>query len=137
MPTTNEQSAPPTRAASVRKHYGDDWMCEAIRTRKTSDHLTHNPRQELNMYLSSPLEETDDIVAWWGVSLFFYLFFSLLNLLNSFTRCNTLHLCALRETIYPFKAAPFLPNKCSQAEESLRLSDAMHSGLTRSLHYNY
>ncbi|KAG1805105.1 uncharacterized protein HD556DRAFT_1437268 [Suillus plorans] len=66
-PTTNEQSAPPTRAASVRKHYGDDWMCEAIRTRKTSDHLTHNPRQELNMYLSSPLEETDDIVAWWGL----------------------------------------------------------------------
>ncbi|KAG2028810.1 hypothetical protein BDR03DRAFT_882625, partial [Suillus americanus] len=65
-PTTNEQSAPPTRAASVRKHYGDNWMREAIRTRKTSDHLTHNPRQELNMYLSSPLEETDDIVAWWG-----------------------------------------------------------------------
>lgn len=66
-PTTNEQSAPPTRAASVCKHYGDDWMREAIRMRKTSDHLTHNPRQELNMYLSSPLEETDDIVAWWGL----------------------------------------------------------------------
>ncbi|KAG1816122.1 uncharacterized protein BJ212DRAFT_1299943 [Suillus subaureus] len=61
---TKEQSAPPTRA--VCKHYGDNWMCEAIRTHQTSGHLTHNPWQELNMYLSSPLEETDDIVAWWG-----------------------------------------------------------------------
>ncbi|KAG2031016.1 ribonuclease H-like domain-containing protein [Suillus americanus] len=72
MPTTKEQSALPMRAASVCKNYGDDWMCEAIRTHKTSDHLTHNPHQELNMCLSSPLEETDDIVAWWGLHLLQY-----------------------------------------------------------------
>ncbi|KAG1896695.1 uncharacterized protein F5891DRAFT_983299 [Suillus fuscotomentosus] len=63
MPT-REQSALPTKL--VRKHYSDDWMCEVIKARQTTDHLTHNPQQELNLYLSALLEETDDIVAWWG-----------------------------------------------------------------------
>jgi hypothetical protein len=27
-----------------------------------------DPHQELSAYLTSPLEETDDVVAWWGVS---------------------------------------------------------------------
>lgn len=43
-------------------------MREAIKTRQAADQRAHNPHQELTMYLSSPLEQADNIVAWWGVS---------------------------------------------------------------------
>jgi hypothetical protein len=67
-------SAPPTRP-SHENRYGGAWMREAIKARQAADQLAHNPRQELAMYLSSPLEEADDIVAWWGVSNVFDSFF--------------------------------------------------------------
>ncbi|KAG1800074.1 uncharacterized protein BJ212DRAFT_1488077 [Suillus subaureus] len=64
--SAKEPSPLPTRP-SHKNQYGDDWMHKAIKTCQEMDYLTHNPQQELNMYLSLPLEETDDIVAWWGV----------------------------------------------------------------------
>jgi len=52
----------------MKNWYSDAWMHEAIKTRQATDQRAHNPHQELTMYLSLPLEEADNIVAWWGVS---------------------------------------------------------------------
>ena len=43
-------------------------MREAIKSCLVSDIVSHNPRQELQDYLATPLEEVDNVVAWWGVS---------------------------------------------------------------------
>ena len=48
--------------------YGHSWMRETIKSRLASDVVSRNPRQELQDYLTAPLEEVDDVVAWWGVS---------------------------------------------------------------------
>ncbi|KAG1843079.1 ribonuclease H-like domain-containing protein [Suillus tomentosus] len=64
--TPVDEPAPPTRP-SLENQYGDAWMREAIKARQAADQLAHNPRQELTVYLSSPLEEANDVVAWWGL----------------------------------------------------------------------
>ena len=43
-------------------------MRHAVRSRQEADRATSVPRDELKCYLKSPLEEVDDVVAWWGVS---------------------------------------------------------------------
>jgi hypothetical protein len=43
-------------------------MRETIKSLLASDVVSRNPRQELQDYLTAPLEEVDDVVAWWGVS---------------------------------------------------------------------
>jgi hypothetical protein len=39
-------------------------MREAIKSRLPSDTVSRRPRQELKEYLSAPLEDVDDTVAW-------------------------------------------------------------------------
>jgi hypothetical protein len=46
-------------------------MRETIKTRLASDTVSRSPRQELRDYLSAPLEDVDNVVAWWGVSTCF------------------------------------------------------------------
>ncbi|KAF7372391.1 HAT dimerization [Mycena venus] len=41
-------------------------MKAKILARKQQDASVNDPRQELKAYLNSPLEEVDDVVAWWG-----------------------------------------------------------------------
>ena len=48
--------------------YGQAWMRASMKSRQQADQATRSPRDELQMYLSSPLEEVDDVIAWWGVS---------------------------------------------------------------------
>ncbi|KAG1895696.1 uncharacterized protein F5891DRAFT_1193860 [Suillus fuscotomentosus] len=58
-----------TTAMSTTKpsnQYGESWMRDAIMARQAADHHAYNPHQELSAYLTSPLEETDNVVAWWG-----------------------------------------------------------------------
>ena len=54
--------------------YGHSWMCDAIKSRLAADTASRAPRQELIDYLAAPLEDVNDIVAWWGVSVIFILF---------------------------------------------------------------
>jgi hypothetical protein len=44
-------------------------MRAAVLSWQTSEHASTNPRQELVSYLSSPVEDVDDVVKWWGVSV--------------------------------------------------------------------
>jgi hypothetical protein len=49
-------------------------MREAVAARQNATHGSRDPRDELAVYLLSPLEDMSDIVAWWGVSApFIYL----------------------------------------------------------------
>lgn len=43
--------------------YGHSWMRDAV---------GRSSRQELQDYLTSPLKDVDDVVAWWGVSISAY-----------------------------------------------------------------
>jgi len=43
-------------------------MLAAVKARQDSDRATLDPRAELVAYVKSPLELTDNVVGWWGVS---------------------------------------------------------------------
>jgi hypothetical protein len=47
-------------------------MLSAVNARKAADRMKANPREELARYLQAPLENVDDVVAWWGVSHLLY-----------------------------------------------------------------
>ena len=49
--------------------YGHSWMRDAVKSRITSDAVGRSSRQELQDYLTRPLKDVDDVVAWWGVSI--------------------------------------------------------------------
>ncbi|KAF7372005.1 Zinc finger BED domain-containing protein RICESLEEPER 2 [Mycena venus] len=55
-----------TPAVTVPVQYGHSWMKAKILARKQQDASVNDPRQELKAYLNTPLEEVDDVVAWWG-----------------------------------------------------------------------
>ena len=50
--------------------YGYSWMCASVRSCQEAERVGSGPRDELKRYLDSPLEEVNDVVAWWGVSIF-------------------------------------------------------------------
>jgi hypothetical protein len=45
-------------------------MQAAVMARQAAERASSNPRAELHGYLESPLVPVDDIVAWWGVSVY-------------------------------------------------------------------
>ena len=55
--------------------YGHAYMCAAIKSCQTSDSAKQDPCQELIAYLSAPVEEVEDVVAWWGVSFNIHLLY--------------------------------------------------------------
>ncbi|KAG1793722.1 uncharacterized protein HD556DRAFT_1308549 [Suillus plorans] len=60
-PIPPASSQPPTQ-------YGHSWMRSAILARQSSEKSIADPRHELALYLTSPLEEVADVVRWWGAS---------------------------------------------------------------------
>lgn len=56
-------------AGTAGGSYGYSWMRATVRSRKDAERAKTNPREELRMYLESPLEDVQDVVLWWGVSL--------------------------------------------------------------------
>jgi hypothetical protein len=67
-----------------KAQYGQSWMRATVQARKASDRATASPREELRLYLESPLEFVDDVVKWWGVRLCSLLFMveNLINYIN-------------------------------------------------------
>lgn len=61
-----DSQAPPGQA-----QYGRSWVLAAVQARQASGRTQLRPHAELTAYLQSPLEQTEDVVGWWGVSLFF------------------------------------------------------------------
>jgi hypothetical protein len=43
-------------------------MRAAVQAQQTADQAKMGPRDELKMYISSPLEHVENVVSWWGVS---------------------------------------------------------------------
>ncbi len=48
-------------------------MHAAVKSRQDADHAKQSPQEELQAYLTSPLENVENVVAWWGVSTVEYL----------------------------------------------------------------
>jgi len=45
-------------------------MRASVRSRQEAERVSLGPRDEVKRYLDSPLEEVNEVVAWWGVSSF-------------------------------------------------------------------
>ena len=54
--------------------YGHSWMHNASKSCLATDAASRAPCQEHVDYLAAPLEDVNDIVAWWGVSIVFISF---------------------------------------------------------------
>jgi len=65
-------------ASNIRPQYGTNWMRKTLQARQARERMSTNPREELRLYLESPLEDADNIVACWGVSLFYVSFCAVL-----------------------------------------------------------
>ena len=50
------------------------WMHNAIKSHLATDAARWAPCQELLDYLTAPLEDIDDVVAWWGVRMILFVF---------------------------------------------------------------
>jgi hypothetical protein len=94
MSRTMDAAVPTKVLQGVR--YGQSWMRDAVTARQAADNRTHDPLQELSSYLTSPLEETDNIVAWWGVrfSLYYHILSSLYSLATLTSVSHTISHCA-------------------------------------------
>jgi hypothetical protein len=61
-------TAPASVAAAVPlARYGSSFLLEAVQSFQSQEKTAVNPRDELKRYLNSPVESTDDVIAWWGV----------------------------------------------------------------------
>ena len=67
MPVSSQSSYKEAQAPSSNVQYGHAWMLTAVKERQELDRAQLSPRAELQAYLKSPLELTDDVVGWWGV----------------------------------------------------------------------
>jgi hypothetical protein len=95
-------------------HYGFSFMQAAVMARQAADRAATSPRLELRMYLEASLEQVDseDVVAWWGVSKHFYFTVVLAKLTchYSITPHSILYLLVLHGTIWPSRDHLFLLN---------------------------
>jgi hypothetical protein len=48
--------------------YGSSFLLDAVQSVKQTERAKAHPRDELKAYISSPLEEVDDVLRHWGVS---------------------------------------------------------------------
>jgi hypothetical protein len=62
---------PANEVIETKVQYGYSWMREAVGARNAANQAKASPRDELKSYLEAPLEPTDNVVAWWGVSACF------------------------------------------------------------------
>lgn len=49
--------------------YGGSFLFDAVQSLRQEEKAIGNPRDELRMYLESGVEETSDVVEYWGVSV--------------------------------------------------------------------
>ena len=67
MSASSQSSNTEAQAPSLSVQYGHAWKLAAVKEHQESDHAQLSPHAELQAYLKSPLELTDDVVGWWGV----------------------------------------------------------------------
>ncbi|KIK43880.1 hypothetical protein CY34DRAFT_803305 [Suillus luteus UH-Slu-Lm8-n1] len=62
------KSSPVSTVPSLSRQgsYGQSWMRDAIKARVSHDTARQRPRRELEDYLAAPLEDVENVVAWWG-----------------------------------------------------------------------
>ena len=70
------------------------WMHAAVKLHQDADCAKQRPWEELRAYLSSLLEDTENVVLWWGISIVDYLEKKRLTTASSIIHYNTLPLCA-------------------------------------------
>jgi hypothetical protein len=59
--------------AAPLPRYGSSFLLDAVQSFRREEVTAGSPRDELRLYLESGTESTDNVIAWWGVSYFYYL----------------------------------------------------------------
>jgi hypothetical protein len=112
----NPRSA--VRTNNTHATYGYSWMLSSVEGRTVADCSKAGTRDELESYLEARLEETEDIVSWWGVSIPFLLFNVVLIQCRT-TQHSTRFSHEWRGTTSPFKARRRHRNARSRTQASL------------------
>jgi hypothetical protein len=73
VPAASQSNNKAAQAPASNIQYGRAWMLAAVKERQELDRAQLTPHAELEAYLGSPLELTDNIVRWWGVCFSFYI----------------------------------------------------------------
>lgn len=66
---------------TVLHQYGSSFLLDVVNSVQQAERAQAHPRDELKGYLSSPLEQTNNVLHYWGVSGSYYPF-------------PTIHLCS-------------------------------------------
>lgn len=127
----NPRSA--VRTNNTPAKYGHSWMLRAVEARAAADRLKAGTRNELDMYLEAELQETEDIVGWWGVSILFILS-NVVLIQCRITQHSTQFSREWHGTTSQFKAHRPLQNVRSQTRASPTQSIATGWLATRSRH---
>jgi hypothetical protein len=73
--TNNEPTTPTAPSTTVEPsplhRYGSSFLLDAVKSARKDEQVTVQPRDELKQYLAAPLETTENILHWWGVSHIF------------------------------------------------------------------
>ena len=130
----NPRSAVCTNDAHVT--YGYSWMLSAVEGRAAADCSKAGTCDKLKSYLEARLEETENIISWWGVSILL-LPFNVVLIQCRITQHSTQFLHEWHRTTSPFKARRRLQNACSRMQVSLTQSIATGWLLTHSRRCKY
>ncbi|KAJ7438162.1 ribonuclease H-like domain-containing protein [Mycena latifolia] len=63
----SDATAPTIATPPALHRYGSSFLLDAVHSVQEAERANAQPRDELNGYLSTPLEVTDNILHWWGV----------------------------------------------------------------------
>jgi hypothetical protein len=97
-------------AGSGKPQYGSTWMRATVKARQDADRAKTGPREELKIYLNSPLENVENVIAWWGVGFENVLLLLMSNLAPSTMHRSTPHCRGWHGTILLSKDQLFLRN---------------------------
>ena len=62
-------SAKESLATSSLYRYGGSFLLDAVQSFQQEERALRSPRDELRMYLESGIEQTTDVIRWWGVGI--------------------------------------------------------------------
>ena len=111
MPRASQSNNKEAQAPSSNVQYGHAWMLATMKERQELDRAQLSPRAELEAYLESPLELTNDIVRWWGVCFNFFVSSAWLsNNVFRNIKSNIQPFCEWLETTLPSKDRLHLPS---------------------------
>ncbi|KAJ7089469.1 hypothetical protein C8R44DRAFT_751475 [Mycena epipterygia] len=66
-PSQLAETIEPEPAVESTRRYGSSYLADTVNSIQRLERATAHPRDELKGYPSSPVEQTDNVLHWWGI----------------------------------------------------------------------